>query len=409
MTRHTRVLFMLAALASVGVSAAAQPMRFEDVVRNLRNPDPKVRLSAVRLLREARYPEAVAPLAPLVTDPVDEIQIEAIAAELSFFVADDLPARRRVGFVLEVRSKAQAMEVFERGPAVVSARAVPPELVTSLLHAIDDEHKRVRIEAIYTLGAIAKPPLAEADAVQLVKAIDHYDPAIRAAAARVAGRLQVKSAGDALITAVNDSHADVRLAAMRALGEIGEPQAVQALTDQLNYYEKGDGARAAIEALARIAHSSSVPVFRTRLADKDPAIRRAAAEGLGRTGDAALVDVLQENANTEQEAPTRAAMAFAMQKLGHNYLQRLVDYLEDDRMAPQILDYLFELGPSMVPHLLPRLQETDAATRAHLAEALGLLGNETAIPALEPLTKDRDAGVVKAATQAIDRIRTDQR
>ena len=45
----------------------------------------------------------------------------------------------------------------------------------------------------------------------------------------------------------------------------------------------------------------------------------------------------------------------------------------------------------------------------HLGEAVGLVGNETAIPALEPLTKDRDAGVVKAATQAIDRIRTDQR
>ena len=65
------------------------------MVRNLRNPDPKARLSAVRLLREARYPEAVVPIAPLVNDPLDQIQLEAIAAELSFFLVQDVPERRK--------------------------------------------------------------------------------------------------------------------------------------------------------------------------------------------------------------------------------------------------------------------------------------------------------------------------
>ena len=75
------------------------------MVRNLRNPDPKVRLSAVRLLREARYPEAIVPMAPLVNDPIDQIQLEAIAAELSFFLVEDVPREaRRVAFV-EVRNR----------------------------------------------------------------------------------------------------------------------------------------------------------------------------------------------------------------------------------------------------------------------------------------------------------------
>ena len=50
--------------------------------------------SAVQLLREAKYPEAIAPMAPLVNDPIDEIQLEAIATELSFFIGEDVPARR---------------------------------------------------------------------------------------------------------------------------------------------------------------------------------------------------------------------------------------------------------------------------------------------------------------------------
>ena len=64
-------------------------------------------------------------------------------------------------------------------------RPVPPELITALLKAVDDENPKVRIEAIYTLGSIAQPPLAADAARQLIKALDHYDPAIRAAAARV--------------------------------------------------------------------------------------------------------------------------------------------------------------------------------------------------------------------------------
>ena len=85
----------LCAFAVLCGTASAQQARFDDVVRNLRNPDPKVRLSAVRLLRESKYPEAVAPIAALVTDPVDEIQLEAIAAELSFFMVEDVPAKKR--------------------------------------------------------------------------------------------------------------------------------------------------------------------------------------------------------------------------------------------------------------------------------------------------------------------------
>ena len=74
------------AAACLGVLSAppivAQP-RFDDVVRSLRKPDPNVRIRAVRLLREARYPEAIVPMAPLVNDPIDAIQLEAIAAELA--------------------------------------------------------------------------------------------------------------------------------------------------------------------------------------------------------------------------------------------------------------------------------------------------------------------------------------
>src|SRR5215212_802625 len=233
---HKLSLFLCAFLLAGPLPA--QQARYDDVIRNLRNPDPKIRLSAVRLLRVSKYPEAIGPMAALITDPVDEIQLEAIAAELSFFLVDDLPLKKRVGLVLEVRNAAVAPVAFERGPLAVWPREAPPELPTALLQAIDDESQRVRLEAIYALGTIATPPLDEQQSARLVKALDHYDPAIRAGAARVAGRLQVKSAADALLKGIDDSNGAVRYAAMRALGAMREERAAQTLTDQFIYYGK---------------------------------------------------------------------------------------------------------------------------------------------------------------------------
>ncbi len=78
MTRHLQSLTCALLLLWIPSSLTAQQVRFDDVIRNLRNPDPKVRLASVQLLRESRYPEAIGPIAPLINDPMDQIQLEAI-------------------------------------------------------------------------------------------------------------------------------------------------------------------------------------------------------------------------------------------------------------------------------------------------------------------------------------------
>jgi HEAT repeat protein len=388
---------------------AAQQARFDDVVRNLRNPDAKVRISAVRLLREAQYPEAIVPMAPVVNDPIDEIQLEAIFAELSFFMVEKVPDRKRVGFLIEIRNQGGAAGAFELGPLAVWPKAAPPELIHELFKAVDDENGRVRLEAIHAIGVIGGTSFPADAEPALGKALDHYDPAIRAAAARVAGRLRIKSTGEALIKAVNDSSRDVRYAAIRALGQIGEQRAVEALSDQLIYYGKGEGAWASLDALARIAHISSVPVFTRYLSHKDPLLRRAAAEGLGRVGDLSQVATLETGAGNDLSKTVRAAMAFALQKLGRHYIPRLVDFMSSDDVAPQVQGYLLELGPAIEQDLLPRLQEPDEVVRARVAEILGAIGGEASRAALQGLKgQDRDGDVAEAAQQALQRIKLRQ-
>ncbi len=402
MTAAKTIAFLLAASTAV----SAQQMKFEDVVRNLRNPDPKARLAAVRLLRDARYPEAVTPMAPLVDDPLDDVQLEAIAAELSFFLDQDVRTRKMIGFVIEKRSSGVAPEAFDLGPLIVWPRPAPPELLDALLQAIDDENPKVRLEAVYAFGIVARGPLTPEQLGKLVKALDHYDPVVRSGAARVIERQKFPGTGDALIKAVNDSHPEVRYAAMRALGAIHEERALPALTEQLTYYKKGEGAWSALHGLALIASPTSVPAFTERLQDKDPYMRRSAAEGLGRTGATQSIDALERLVGSDDSAMVRLASAFALQKLGRNYAGRIVDLMSDDKVVQQAQDYLIELGPSILNTLTPRLQESDASVRAAVADVLGAIGDASTIPALEAAGKDGEAGAAAAARRAVARIKS---
>jgi HEAT repeat protein len=403
----TRLLSTGALGLALCLALQAQPLRFDDVVRNLRNPDPKARLVSLQLLRDAGHLEAIAPIAPLVNDPVDQVQLAAIETELSFYTVEAVNARKRVAFLVEVRNASTAEAVFASGPLAVWPRPVPPALVTALLKAVDDENPKVRSDAIYTLGAIAtaSTPLAREHVPALVAALDHYDPAIRAAAAKVIGRLEVSGVSDALIKAVNDSQEPVRFAAMRALGEVGAETAVQALTQQLEHYRRGEGAWSALAALAEIAHGSSVPVFTSRLTDRDAFMRRAAIEGLARAKHETSVPALESVLATDRSAMVRAAAAFALQRFGRAEHGRLAQFLASDDLAPQIAGYFLELGPSSTVGLIPSLKDANPSVRGNAAVVLGAIGTANHIAVLQPLLHDRNRDVVRAAERAIQRIK----
>ena len=150
---------------------------------------PKARLNAVRLLREAKYPEAIVPLAPLVNDPSIRSSSKRSPPSCPSSSSRMFPSAGGSGSWSRCATAAAAAEAFELGPLAVWPRPAPPELVTALLKAVDDENARVRLEAIYAAATIPKAPLSPDAEQLLIKALDHYDPVVRAGAARVAGRL----------------------------------------------------------------------------------------------------------------------------------------------------------------------------------------------------------------------------
>jgi HEAT repeat protein len=143
-------------LISVTITAAQVP--FDEAVAALANADAAARLRTIRMLKDAAYPEAALPLARLVTDPDDAVQLEAIGAELNIFLAEKVVTRRRVGLVIEQRGVVAADALFDTGPLAIGPRRVPLEVLNALRTAARDDNPRVRLEAVYAFGVLGVEP-----------------------------------------------------------------------------------------------------------------------------------------------------------------------------------------------------------------------------------------------------------
>ena len=232
--RAMALAFLLAVVMAVP-AAAQRP--YDEVVRDLRSPDAGTRVAALRVLGAASYPESMAPIAALLTDPVDDIQFEAIQTLLGFVLVEKVTTKKRVALVVEVRKQSSAEAAFDLGPLVLLPRPVVPEVVQGLIGAMRDENPKVRLEATYALGILARPPVDDATASALSAAMRDPDPKQRIAAARVAGALRAIGTGDALIELVNDKREDVGDAAPRLHGGVegvdGRPGHAEGVGDAL--------------------------------------------------------------------------------------------------------------------------------------------------------------------------------
>ena len=377
--------------ASVDQDALTITRLAEDV----NSADPKVRRAALKALA-AKGPEALEPLGLLVGDPERDIRSDAIGAVVAIYV--EPPPRERVS---------SAEDAFRWTRYRTTPWAVPPALLTNLVGALADDWPSVRRDAAYALGVVMTPPIDARAADELIYSLADADNAVRLAAARSLGRLRATRAGDHLIGRIVDPDLPVRLAAMRAVGEIREARALVALQDQLDYYRGGIAGRAALEALARIAHRSTMNLFTQERLSKSEAHRRYAYEGIARLGGIAAADAiaLEQLLIEERDEAVVTAMAFALAAAGRPYVERVVMALTDPDTANQAIEYVVELGTAQPSVLVPYLKHTDAIVRERVATAIGFVADAGAEAALSQLTSDGDPSVRRAAETAIIRLR----
>lgn len=400
-------------------ASAATPCPVAEVAQDLVSPNPAIRLKAGRVLRQAACFGAALPLTPLIADPVDEVQLEGIAGEIAIFLNKNASPKRRVGFVIEVRHDV-ASDAFWAGPMANLGRTAPAEVLAALRAASHDDNPRVAVEALYAFGAlasevkgVARQQLQAANGPFLADLAGSSKTEMRIAAAAVIGRLYSRwpgealeeSVGPAMMTALGDTDDTVKIVAARGLGGMRYERALQPLTDVFNARAKGDVAEAALDALARIAHPSSVPLFKNQLTSPEAGLRSAAVAGLARVGgDRRLLLEIAETLGFERSDAVIMSLDFAWVMVEGLSIDAVAEGLLKWSRHDLAVAYLTEIATLRPAKFFTYAIDPDPRLRADIADILGMTRDPRGLPLVQPMLKDKNPTVVAAAERAIARM-----
>jgi HEAT repeat protein len=426
----TRLAALAAAAVVLAVPAPArgQDVPFETVIAGLKSPQPTQRIGSLVLLRQAGYLEAAPAIAPLLADTDPTVQGAAVETALTLYLVDPNYTYAFGRSIVKDKGATLALLAFVQGPGATIANPVPPEIIRGLVQATGSSAPTVRFDAAYTLAVLGRPlvlqgRLPDANAVFecLIAILRESNPVMKQAATNALGRLlgaaylrgdtntdiaSIRAeAGDLLVGGLNEADLDLRLASMGALGEMRYDRAVQSLTDLFNYHKKGAEAMAAFDAVAKIGHPGSLPVFLAQLGNRDALVRRVAIEGIARTGDAEAMAQMEARTGRDQSAYVGHARAFAKARTGDfSQMAKLVQGFKYSSLQSDTFAYLVELGPAAAGELSPYATNGDAKVRAGVAEVLGIVGDDKVLGLIEVLMRDRSSLVAEAAARSQKRL-----
>jgi hypothetical protein len=198
----------------------------------------------------------------------------------------------------------------------------------------------------------------------------------RAHAAELLGLLGQADAGADLVRLLDDRDPEVRLVAARALGELGDPSAADALLETL-LRTRSVPLRVVARSLARLGPGAG-PALVEGLGSSAPLVRAVCSEICGVLGVTAAQTVLLDVIDRDPDDDVRIRAARALGRIGL---------------------------PSALPALVRATDRSASpALRAVAARALGDLGGPGSVEFLEVLLGDADHRVSTNAGQSMSRV-----
>jgi hypothetical protein len=231
----------------------------------------------------------------------------------------------------------------EQQPYSVSVSRDAPAVVKSAVAALDSPNADERRQALQSLAQMNHPAAYAA----LVGAVQHTSRDVRIDAAfLLAKETQYKdsAAVPGLLDALRDEKPPVRVAAVKALGDIGDPVAVPELLSTMVKDPSGDVRWTASAALGKIG-TAAVPGLMSALRDEDWKVRRSAAEALWGMSEPTAVPGLL-GALTDKNDVVRQAASGALEAMGSVAVSGLIEGLRspDAMFARAAADMLQKIG-----------------------------------------------------------------
>ncbi len=301
-----------------------------------------------------------------------------------------------------------------RGRAATALGGLKKEAGPLIEEALRSQYPEVRRGALQALDSSTPEVVAKSVPV-LNELLANKDPAQRRETAEYIGKFgpPAAQAAPALAKLINDPEPDVRKASVAALGFLGKAgvpgltAALKSKDEELRLFairtlrEPKEDAAAAGPALAELLKDpnptlqAEAVLTLTEISPEDPGVARAVAQ-LSRTKE------------------QRDICLGALKKMGSAGAGALADLLREvkDRkdvntLVQSSLMAMKEIGKPAVPSLLRILKDADQPryAREMAAKNLGEIGDASAIDGLNDATKDPDARISKAASDALAKIR----
>jgi len=243
----------------------------------------------------------------------------------------------------------------------------------------------------------------------LINELKQEEVAARKVIIGLLGKLGHAAAVNVLTQQLKQRSEDVRGAAAKALGQIGDLRAVPALIATLKGDKKKRVRAETATSLGLLrAKDAVIPLIRALDASKESKrwVRRSAAEALGLIGDSQAQEPLM-NALNDKEKVVRVAAMFGLYKLGQTRgLRHLEERAKDTDAEEEVRQWAIrELGfigaAQSVEVLAEALKDPSITVRTTVAEALGKIPADEALDALIAGLQDQEVTVRAAVIGAL--------
>lgn len=259
------------------------------------------------------------------------------------------------------------------------------------------------------------PSLLKEISIGMIKnALTHENYFVRSAAVKAIGEMGDPSQIPLITAGLKDPAPFVRFFTVEALGQLGGPEALKLL---LAVGKDGDGMVrvAVVKSLDDMAASKSGPpagvnmnnILATFTGDAEPTVKLFALAALTRAGDEKAFSQMLEIV-PQLQGPARSAGAAALGRTKKReaatiLIKMLAD--PDATLRMYAAEAMGEIAASenFAP-LAKAITDTDAPVRGAAATSLGKLGDPKAIPLLEKTLNDPDPIVRVSAAEGLQRL-----
>lgn len=390
-------------LAKQGEDAIAQ------IVPYVTDPDLGVRIEAVKALVGIGGPRTLDPLVRATRDSDPEIQIRATDGLVNFY----LPGYIKVGLSGSLHRVGNTIKgkFTDTNDKIIDAFVqVRPDVIDALGKlARSGASIEARANAARAVGILR----GRAAIPDLIEALHSKDDQVMYEGLIAIQKIRDPSAAPRITFLLHDLDERIQITALETTGILLNHTAAPDVRDALEHARTLKVRRAALSALAMLGEPVDRPTFTRYLADKDDALRAAAAEGLGRLKDPADRSALDKAYNGEHKMSPRLSAAFALALQGNldmgefSPLRYLVDTLNVRAYQGVASAYLVELArdPKVRQAIYPSLASATKDEKIELGMILSRSGDQDSVPYLQTMSTDPDHDVADAGLRSLRTLR----